>query len=245
MTRTVLSCTVSRTLKLAVPAALLLGSLAMPARAGSVCIDDFSDPSPEVAYVINLIDSDPTTVTTASAAVLGGEREINIDVLGVSRATSAVGEIGGGTYFSNTGSKGVVIDLIYDGIGAGSLGGADLVMGGNGKINLDFLFLDAGNATSVSIDVLATDSVGFATFSGSIGESAGAFSYSIPFASFVPAGGFGSFASINLLAFRINGLGTPNVDFELDQIKAVPEPSSLALAGLALAGLVVAARRRR
>jgi hypothetical protein len=66
----------------------------------------------------------------------------------------------------------------------------------------------------------------------------------VPFASFTTTGSF-NFGAVNSLLVTLNGVpATTNVDFQLTRIESVPEPSTFALAGLALTGLLVWRRRR-
>lgn len=215
------------------------------ASAAGLTIDDFGAPGVRSAWVISLLNPNPTALTTADAGILGGERELEIAVAGVPTLVSAAGSVGEGTLAAgSTGASAVEHTLVYDGVGSTGLGGVDLTASGN-KLVLDFLFNDAAAAGSTSIDVVMLDTgAGSAAFSGAIPASAVSFSYVIPFAAFTPAGGF-SFAAVDTIGLRFNGALVKNIDFELDGIRVVPEPTTLALAGLGLAGLFALRRRVR
>ncbi len=220
-------------------ATLVAGSVS----AAPLTIDDFSAPAAQAAWVISLLDASPTTITTASGSVIAGERELKITVVGVPTLISAVGTVGGGTLESgSSGARPAVTELLYDGVGTGTAGPTDV--SSLTKIAFDFLFLDTAAAASMSIDIVAASAGGTATYAGTIGPNPNPFTYDALFSGFVIGGAFDPTA-VTSLAIKFNGGLTPNVDFELDQIKAVPEPSTAVLAGLSLLGLVALRRRVR
>jgi len=215
--------------------------------AAPVLIDNFADPANPTTFVINLLDSDPYNLAQTGAGILGGERELTIDVQGVSGPVSAVGTIGGGQFLLNSGVPGSLIDLSYNGIGQAGLGGVDLVDGTNTGIRLDFGFVDPGSAPNFSYEILLANPSGSAVYIGSLGSIVSPTSIFVPFNLFTVNGGF-QFTSVEDVIFQFNLPGTDNVDFSLTTLTAtVPEPASIVLAGLgalAAVGMVVGARRR-
>ncbi len=227
-------------------AALFLASTVTgSASAAAVSVDDFSAPSPASVYVINFLNSDPSTIVTADPSILGGGRSVTIDVVGAASLVSAAGSIGDGNFSSNTGTPGSIITLLYNGAAGLGMGAADLVDSGNNKLVLDFVALEAGIGTAMGIDVTIVSGAGSAGFVGSITESASPFTYEIPYSSFLASGGFGGFGAVDSITIVLNPAGASNVDFTLDGIRSVPEPSTLALAALGLSGVVCLAGRRR
>jgi hypothetical protein len=220
----------------------------VPARAEFI-IDDFSAPDNAVVRVINLLHADPSLVKTADPGILGGERDVLLDVMGVARQTSFVGEIGAGTFVFGGSSPGTAATMQYDGldadglpaalVNAQGLGGVDLTPYGN-RFALSFLGIDGGGAqtTGILITVHAAGG-GSESIWQWIADSAGPSTFT--------SGAFPHWALSNVSAieFRINSLGAADVDFELDKISIVPEPSAMALCAAGLACLLACAWRRR
>ena len=230
---------------------VILAGLA-PARAEYI-IDDFSEPGKVEVRVISWKHLDPTLVETPDPGVLGEERDILLDVIGVSRLTSFVGEIGDGTFLFNSSSPGTAATIQYDGddddpdgppaalTNFEGLGGLDLTVYGP-AFELEFLSIDGGQSQSSEIEIEVHSSTSTALFTGTIDDSAGPTTYPVPFAAFSDLGVFNDVTSIE---FRINPGGAQDVDFELDTISIVPEPSAMALSALGLACLLGFAWRRR
>ncbi|MBX7166329.1 MAG: hypothetical protein K1X74_08255 [Pirellulales bacterium] len=200
-------------------------------------IDSFDSPT-QVGYLINTVNLDPHLIkqTAPISVVVGGERDLFIDVLGASAPTSATGAIGrdplDGTGYYNfvTAEPGARAILQYDGIDADDqvapvslvnnqgLANIDFLSNGNDRIRFDFLNVDGGPANQVQLIVrLTSNGGGTATFVGNVPESATALSFFAPYASFGTAGGF-SFSQVTSMEVEFNAVGGEDIDFELDLI---------------------------
>lgn len=227
----------------------------VPARAEYI-IDDFSAPDPAIVKGITLLgDPDPSVVETPEpplpgTPILGGERDMLLNVIGVARPTSFVGEIGSGSFVFGGSSPGTAATIQYDGDDPGDppplfnsedLGGVDLTVHGD-TFALEFLSIDGGQSQWTKIEIEVHSSTSTALFTGTIDDSAGPTTYPAPFAAF---SNLGVFSDVTSIEFRINPSGAQDVDFELDTISIVPEPSAMALSALGLACLLGFAWRRR
>jgi hypothetical protein len=226
------------------------------ASAATVLIDDFSQPNPAAFYVVSALNPDPFLHKTTGAGILGGQRDLLIDVQGTPGLTTAVGSIGGGNF--DFGSAGPVTAFLqYDGTDLDVVGppaaltdggalGADLTGGGtNNQLRFSFTSVDGGiivNPLSVAVNLSGPG--GTASFTGTIPESVSPQAYSIPFASFATTGSF-SFGTVSSLLIALNPVpAASNVDFQLTRIETVPEPGTLVLCALGLVGLFAWRRRR-
>ncbi len=122
-------------------------------------IDNFSDPNPQFMYVISALNPNPLSqsFTGPTSDIIGGQRDMTINVLGVANPISAEGYIGTVSMFkgvfnlgtaSTTGTEAI---LKYDANGAGL--GANLTSGGSTGFLLswDFLQVGVGNSTDMEI----------------------------------------------------------------------------------------------
>ena len=194
-------------------------------------IDDFA--APEAIEVLQIEDThlNPTLLESSAAAILGGQRDLLVDVLGDATTVSAQVQIGGadGLKLASS-SPGTLVALQYDGLDtdpadALSVGNTfdtpiDLTGGGtNTGLRIDFDVLEAGiGATEMDFRVLATSLGGSAELSDMLPESAD-HSYFLPFKSFAATGTF-SFAELTSLQFMFNENGTEDVDFTINAILA-------------------------
>ncbi len=194
-------------------------------------VDDFA--APEIIEVLQIEDThlDPTLLESSAAAILGGQRDLLVDVLGNATVVSAQVQVGGaeGLKLASS-SPGTLIGLQYDGVDSDpadalSVGNTfdspiDLTGGGtNTGLRIDFGVLEAGiGVTEMDFSVRATSPGGTAEFSGMLSESADP-SYFLPFTSFVATGTF-SFAELTSLQFMFNENGTEDVDFAINAILA-------------------------
>ena len=201
----------------------------------NLVVDDFGAPSPPQTYFITLFDADPTLLKAADPAILTGERDLLVDVVGVPNVVSAGGQVGasGGLtqYDFASAVPGTRATLQYDGIDADDPGtpalvrntsnaSVDLTDGGvNTGFRLDFPMIQVGaGMTDLQVDVELFGPGGTsATFSGTVPESNLPRSLFIPFTAFTTFGGF-SFADANILEFTFNNSGVADTDFTLDNI---------------------------
>ncbi|HEY2883041.1 MAG TPA: hypothetical protein VGJ15_11420, partial [Pirellulales bacterium] len=59
-----------------------------------ITVDNFSDPNPSSTFFINAIDPDPFFLQTNGTGIVGGQRDLVVDVLGASNPISANGFVG-------------------------------------------------------------------------------------------------------------------------------------------------------
>jgi hypothetical protein len=195
-------------------------------------IDNFDNPNPAATWFINALNPDPFFRQDVGAGIIGGQRDLVVDVLGPSGPISANGFVGTvalnnskfnfATASSGAGSQGI---LQYDGVDVDSAAlnnamglNADLTANGNNGFRVDFDFLQVGAGATMPLQVLATSpGGGTATFSTIVVANPTGFSLFIPFAGFATVGAF-TFADVNSLTFTFNNTGVPDVDFQIDQI---------------------------
>ena len=214
-----------------------------PAMAALI-IDDFSRPTPQAVTVLDLFGSHEV-IETVDPGILGGERDVLIDVNSSAGPVSYAGTLGEGTFLFGSASPGAYAMVQYDGIDTDgdalfiSLGldSIDLTEFGNG-FYLDFLSLDGGGSatTDLRIDIYADGGV-TGKFFGDIPSSPTPFRYVAPFSSFASSGALTEALNVT---FTFNDPAIPDVDFLLDEI-GIPEPATFSL--LALAALAL--RRKR
>ena len=229
---------------------LIIAALVAPAARGNLgglIIDDFSNPVPPRVFTINLTDPDPTLLESSDAGILGGERDVLVDVVGTPQLTSITGLLGDGQFVFNSILPGTMAVLQYDGIdldGVGpaltnseGLGGIDLTAYGS-AFYLDLLSIDGGISNTTGVEIRVHGPASASVFADVIPDSAGSYRFTAPFSSFSDASVLSDVTSIEM---EINPAGVPNVDFVLNEF-AVPEPTTLLVLGLGGLGLL---RKRR
>jgi hypothetical protein len=196
-------------------------------------IDNFDNPNPAATWFINALNPDPFFRQDVGAGIIGGQRDLVVDVLGPSGPISANGFVGTvalnnsklnfATASSGAGSQGI---LQYDGIDVDSAAlnnamglNADLTANGNNGFRMDFDFLQVGAGATMPLQIVATSPGGTATFSTVVVADPTSFSLFVPFAGFSTVGAF-TFANVTSLTYTFNNTGVPDVDFQLDQIVA-------------------------
>lgn len=207
---------------------------APPLHADSITIDSFNDPVVGTPFFVEGLplwgNSDPFAHEDKNVLeVIGGERDILVDVMGTASPISAAGIIAGPAgllQLATFGVPGTKMIATYNGVNDVGLGGVDVTdSGANSKFVLRFNSIDAGDAVKLDLKV-TVGSTGHPPSSKSytVDESTGWLDRYIPFSDFAA-----DLTSVTSLEFAFNDLAVPNVDFELDLIEAVPEPSTLAL----------------
>jgi len=233
-----------------------------------ITIDSFDLPDQGTVFMLPLLGGNQWdhSDTAGDDVILGGEREVSIGMRSGLKPDSivAIGVVGidlnvtdgnGMFTFGSQASRGQansgsVVRLVYDGQGEGGLGSFDLTDGGtNTAFALRFTGSDGVVPEGLDVTITAASSLGGTlTYSGYIpnySDPIVPLVHLIPFAEFTGAKSTASFDTIDKLTFEFNGDKTPNVDFSLDLVTTVPEPSSVVLLGLCVAIFVGRAVRRR
>ena len=123
-------------------ALVMIVSCAAPlARGGMMVIDDFSEPTSPSVFVLTLTDPTSLLVKQSGGGILGGERDVLIDVQGPGSPISAAVSIGGGSFVFSSSSPGSIVTLQYDGSGAGDVDSSTELFN-NGGLLLDLMMAD-------------------------------------------------------------------------------------------------------
>lgn len=248
--------------------ACLLAISAGTARAATVMIDDFEGPTPGRTYFITGSsgggDPSPLLMKQSQASgILGGQRDSLVNVIGTAQLGSALGVVGwdaarnaGLFQINTTPGPGSAVALQYDGTDADApgapaqltngqgLGGFDLSSGGsNNVLKLTFASCDAPGGLTINISATSPGG-GTSSFLTSVADHNSKYELLIPFSSFTHTG-TGTLTSINSISFLFNVAGVPNVDFALDSIAAVPEPSTCVLLAVGVCGLLASGWSRK
>jgi hypothetical protein len=195
--------------------------------------------------------------TADDAGILGGERDVQVHYTGGPLNVEVNVNPGGNSLYthsqdaSTTGASWIIWDG-NDGdattLDPTGLGGVDLTFGqplnivgilvgiaDNDLSNADALrievYTDAGNWSFIETGIPVGASIFFPKFNTySVGAGTGA-----------------DFTNVGAIALHINGTTEPAQDLSLDLIAAstVPEPSTIILLGIGVAGLVIGLRRRK
>lgn len=237
-----------------IAAALLVATTAGAAHGGKIVLDDFSAPDSPAVFVLTLTDPVALLIKQSGSGIIGGERDVYIDVLGPASPISASGSLGNGSFLFSSSSPGSVVTLQYDGSGPGDTDTSAGLVNNEGLLldlvsashfALDFLSLDAGpGEDDVSFTISVTGLFGEAVYDGAIQESIAPFTHTVDLSDFSLSGGF-SWQEVTSVEFVINADGMQDVDFELDELYVkVPEPAAASLFALTVAGVWTRRRRR-
>jgi hypothetical protein len=252
--------------------AMLLAGAAI-ARAGSVQIDDFSQPNPYQLFSIKSGMNSTNELIEMSAGAFGGERDMLYNAYGQAVPTTLSGFAGylashqqNGLWINSNGFAPTVTTLMYsintDGETAPASLAAprisqlsasiDLTNGGlNDRFLIHFLSSDAQPTVGLDVTISYTSpGGGSSSLTVNAQNTTSAFDLYVPFSSFAGHGD-ASLDDVNNISIVFNGVRkTANADFAVSMISTVPavivpEPATWSMMATALVGLAWVAHRRR
>ena len=228
---------------------------ASQAQATLMTIDDFKQPNPAAFLLVSPGSNPFLQHSDTSTGAIGGQRDMLLHVIGQGMANSASGLVGHDVSFvkdafqlGTNGAAPTVATLQYSGVdtantsnslvnahGLGGGSGMDLTgSGSNDHFLIQFLSVDAQPTTGLDMALTVTSpGGGSSTTSLIIPNSITPSNVTIPFTQLVGSAALNHIDSITVV---FNGVRqTPNIDFEIQGITAVPEPAAfltMAVGGL-------------
>ena len=193
-------------------------------KASDVWVDKFDAPNPQKIFIIDYQDPNPTFDQTNDSEILSGQRDLYLEVGGVSGMFSATVDIGTfngtGRFNFGTASPGAKAILQYDGFDAGISNAlamtSDVTVGGTMTgFRLDFSKIEAASVTTLDMRVSVTDSdSNSASVLYAIPESASPSTFFVPFSDFSGI----SFDRLTSLQFTFNENTIDDTDFVVNGI---------------------------
>lgn len=221
--------------------AFLFASGASHVSAAVIDVDTFGLPNPAQFFSVPVGVNPQLTISQTVSGVLGGEREALFQVIGNSVPSSATGLIGNQSglaalQLQTQNLAPTVATLTYNGIGNVGLGGVDLTSSSsNNRFEIKFAGADAQPTSGLEFVITVTSNSGSSTASAIALNQQTAFTVNVPFSSF---SGSANFSAVNSIVVQFNGVNhTPEIDFEITGIAAVPEPASVVT--MALGGAII------
>lgn len=239
-------------IKLSQIAAAAVLALSFGGAQASLVIDSFTVPQ-GIEISDKLTDGNTVSAPQVGGGdILGGFRDVYVSKqgnlaadpnAGVSANVFVGGDGGTLSYNEQSGQNGFGT-VRWDGVSTGGaintsgLGSLDLTASGS-AFKVDLIRADAGLPLTFFVwsDLLNNNVYSLSSF---MLTASGAGSYIFNFSDFIGA----NFADVGALELQINGGQLGDLDAQVDMVSVVPEPGTLALAGIALLGLGAIRRRK-
>jgi hypothetical protein len=230
----------------AASAALLMG---LASGANAINIDLFSDDglSDQTVSAVGPAPSTSSGSVGPAPDIIGGYRDITVN-LAAGTASPALGIKAVVTAGGISGSKDLAalsgdMTINWGGAGGPGTGFAPVLLDGIG-FEFGVISKDLG---AIPFTMTVWEGATSAVFNGATGAAPlpPPNSFFVPFAAFT--GGDGTFDAVTRISLFIGlpAIAGTSLDFEIDYLKTIPEPATLALFGLGLLGGVAARRRNR
>ena len=225
--------------------AVAIGICTSDAGATLISIDDFAMPGAAQFLLVSPGSNSSLQMTHAVNGPIGGQHDMLFHVVGQAAINSASALVGHDVSFNlnafqlaTNGLAPTVATLQYSGPNSantstaltnahalGGTSGIDLTsLGTNDRFQFQFLSSDAQPTTGLDVAITITSPGGTSTANAIIPNSLSRFTLQLPFSQFV---GNAALNHVDSISVVFNGARqTPNVDFEIQGVSVVPEPSA-------------------